>query len=69
MALAILRPAEAARRCGISRSQLYNLRTAGDFPRAVHITRNAVGFLESDVDEWIRNKVDAARATDEKETL
>jgi len=67
MGLALLRPLEAARRCGISRSQLYELRARGQFPRAVPITKNTIGFLESEVDGWIQTKVDAARATDKEE--
>ncbi len=64
MGLALLRPLEAAKRCGISRSQLYELRAKGQFPRAVPITKNSIGFLESDVDAWIQKKVDAARAAE-----
>jgi prophage regulatory protein len=37
----------------MSKTQLYRLITAGEFPKPVPIGRQRIGFLESDVNAWI----------------
>ncbi|EHO2015382.1 AlpA family transcriptional regulator [Escherichia coli] len=49
-------------RCAISRATLYRLIKQGDFPRQVHLSQRAVGWLESDVDEWIDSRRRSATA-------
>jgi prophage regulatory protein len=41
-------------RVPVSRSQLYRLMAAGDFPRAYNLGARAVGWLEAEVDAWIQ---------------
>ncbi|ERS81606.1 hypothetical protein Q672_09860 [Marinobacter sp. EVN1] len=55
----IIRLAETLRRTGLSRSTLYDLQTAGDFPKSIKLTRqgSAVGWLESEVNAWIEARV------------
>jgi prophage regulatory protein len=40
-----------------SRYQLYRLEAAGRFPRRVAIGENRVAWVESEIDEWIKNKI------------
>ena len=59
----ILRPNAAAAKVGLSRMHLYRLERAGLFPRRVHLGPNSVGWLEEELDQWIRERADARRAT------
>jgi len=52
----ILRVREVADRSGISRSLLYKFVREGKFPPSVKIGERAVGWLESDVDGWIKSR-------------
>jgi prophage regulatory protein len=53
MAIVLLKPAEAARRCAIGRSTLFSLVAGGHFPQPVHIGKRTTGFIESEVDAWL----------------
>ena len=48
---------EAASRAGLSISTLKRLEARGDFPKRVQITVARVGYLESEVDAWIGDRV------------
>ena len=45
-----------ATRLGISRSTFYDLISKGEFPAAVRITRQRVGWRESAVNDWILSR-------------
>lgn len=49
----ILRRPEVEKRCGLSRSTIYQLMTDGRFPRPVRLGKRAVGWRESDIAEWL----------------
>ncbi len=53
----ILRLREIMRRTGLSRSSIYRLSAEGKFPRSISLGERAVGWLESDVDAWIAERV------------
>jgi predicted DNA-binding transcriptional regulator AlpA len=40
--------------CSVSRPHLYNLINKFQFPPSFKITESRVGWLESDIDEWMR---------------
>ncbi len=52
----ILRLREVEARTGLSRSTIYRWRRAGRFPQAVVLGKRSVGWIESEVDEWIRER-------------
>ena len=52
----ILRLPEVKTRTGIARSTIYKLIAAGDFPPPVSLGARAVGWLESDVNQWIASR-------------
>ena len=52
----ILRSPEVEARTGLSRSTIYRWRVAGRFPPPVVMGGRTVGWLESDVDTWIRER-------------
>ena len=50
---AILRLPEVVSRVGLSRTEIYRRIARGTFPRMIELGPRAVGWRESDVDEWI----------------
>lgn len=54
--LKILRPREVIAKIGLSSMQLWRLRKANRFPKPVRLGSNSVGYLEHEVDEWIRQR-------------
>ena len=63
----ILRIPAVLERLGIGRSTLYEMQARGDFPQSIPIGARSVGFLESDVNEWIEARARNARGADEAE--
>jgi len=59
---AILRRPQVEQRTGLSRSTLYQYMKDGDFPKPVLLGSRAVGWVESDISDWIAARVKAARA-------
>ena len=57
----ILRISAVLERLGIGRSTLYEWQARGEFPAAIPLGARAVGFLESDVNEWIEARAQRAR--------
>ena len=58
--LAILRLPQVEQRTGLSRSTLYQYMKDGYFPKTVPLGPRAVGWLESDVSDWIATRVQMA---------
>lgn len=56
----LVRMIEVERQTGISRSQLYRLMTAGDFPRPVPLYGRSKAWVESQVQAWITARIAAA---------
>jgi prophage regulatory protein len=52
----LLRPRTVCERTGLSRSTLWRLERRGDFPPHRQISTNAVGWLEEEVNAWIRSR-------------
>ena len=61
IAPAILRRQQVQQRTGLSRSTLYQYIKDGGFPAPVQLGPRAVGWLESDVSDWISARVKLAR--------
>jgi prophage regulatory protein len=59
--LAFLRRKQVETRTGLSRSTIYQYIKDGDFPKPVPLGPRAVGWLESDVSDWIAARVRIAR--------
>ena len=58
---AFLRRKQVETRTGLSRSTIYQYIQDGAFPKPVPLGPRAVGWLESDVSEWIAGRVKIAR--------
>ena len=48
-------------RTGLSRSTVYLRVTEGRFPRPVSLGARAVGWLETEVEEWIARQIEVSR--------
>ena len=60
--LKILRiPAVIAKR-QLSRGTLYRLLKQKEFPAPIHLGDRAIGFIESEVDEWLSRKMQQREA-------
>lgn len=58
----ILRDAECKARTGLSAPTRWRLEQEGEFPKRIRLTDGgSVGWLESEIDEWIRQRVSAPR--------
>jgi len=57
MAHTILRLPAVKARTGLSRSTIYLRISEGNFPRPVQLGLRAVGWLESEIDEWLDQQI------------
>lgn len=61
----ILRWPELKNTVGYSRTNIYYLMKKGDFPQAIKLGGRAIGWLESEVNEWINDRVVRSRKGEE----
>ena len=57
----LLRLGEVAARTGLSRTTIYVWRIEGRFPQAVLLGTRNVGWIESEIEEWIRERIAETR--------
>jgi prophage regulatory protein len=57
MNIRLLRFSEVQAKVGLSRTTLWRLEREHQFPKRKRIGKNSVGWLESEVDEWISSRV------------
>ena len=53
----ILRLKDVIAKTGLSRSHIYALLSAGKFPKPIKLSPRCIGFLESDIDNWLSEKI------------
>jgi len=56
-----LRLPEVMARTGLSRSTIYVRLAEGRFPRPVRLGPRAVGWIESEIDAWMQERIDRSR--------
>jgi len=59
MANTILRLPDVKQKTGQSRSTIYDKVQRGEFPAPVKIGERAVGWVEAEVDAWVRDRIKA----------
>ena len=52
----ILRRREVEARTGLSRSTIYAQMAEGAFPKPKRLGKRAVGWTDSDIDEWLESR-------------
>ena len=55
-----LREAEVRRITGLSRTTRWRMERRGEFPRRRILSRNAVGWLASQIETWVAERTEAA---------
>lgn len=59
--LKILRRRQVEARTGLSRSSIYAAASAGTFPKPIQLGAQSVGWLASEIDDWLRDRIAASR--------
>ena len=57
----ILRRKQVEKRVGLSKSVIYERMATDQFPKCISLGGRAVGWLESEVEDWIADRVRAPR--------
>jgi len=60
----ILRLPEVKQQTGLSRSSIYLRISQGLFPSPIPLGGRAVGWLESEIDEWIATRISERHSND-----
>ena len=61
MANTLLRLAQVKERVGLSKSTIYWAMSRAEFPQSIQLGARAVAWLESEIEEWIRERVKHSR--------
>ena len=61
MSLKFIRLSEVQRRTGYSKAWLYRLMSQKKFPSSVKIGSSSIAFIESEIDEWINQRIAESR--------
>lgn len=56
----IIRLPDVKARTGLSRSSIYSFIKAGNFPPHVSLGARAVGWVSTEIDEWIASRITAS---------
>ncbi|WP_394146846.1 helix-turn-helix transcriptional regulator [Shewanella atlantica] len=51
---------------GLSRSGIYLAMANGSFPASISLGDRAVGWLESDIDQWLDERIAAAKGANDE---
>ena len=65
----LLRLPEVKNRTGLSRSTIYNRIADGTFPKSVSLGQRAVGWIEAEVDEWIKSRIEVRSYSESRAAL
>jgi prophage regulatory protein len=64
--LAFLRLPDVIARTGLRRDSIYRLAREGRFPKPARLSTFASGWVQSEVDDWIREKISARDSSKRK---
>ncbi|MFZ5295142.1 helix-turn-helix transcriptional regulator [Enterobacter bugandensis] len=57
----LIRFHEVQKRTGYSKAWLYRLMSQGKFPSSIKIGSRSIAFVESEVDDWINQRIEDSR--------
>ncbi|HEC07861.1 MAG TPA: AlpA family transcriptional regulator [Thiolapillus brandeum] len=60
---AILRLPAVMARTGLARSTIWRRVSEGTFPKPIKLGPRATGWIESEIDEWLNQCIEASRKT------
>ncbi|MDO7084485.1 AlpA family transcriptional regulator [Pseudocolwellia sp. AS88] len=58
----IIRLPAVKEKTGLSRSSIYLRMTKNDFPKSISLGERAIGWLESDIEQWLDERISASKA-------
>ncbi|QBH98442.1 AlpA family transcriptional regulator [Limnobaculum zhutongyuii] len=61
MSQSLIRLSEVRRRTGYSKAWIYRLISQKRFPQSVKIGIRSIAFVESEIDEWINQRIAESR--------
>ncbi|WP_370557378.1 AlpA family transcriptional regulator [Edwardsiella tarda] len=61
MSMSLIRLSEVQRRTGYSKAWIYRLLKENRFPQSVKIGARSIAFVESEVDDWINQRIAESR--------
>jgi prophage regulatory protein len=59
----LIRRKEVQTKTGLCASSIYTLMKKGDFPQSLQISIRCVAWIESEVDQWISDRIASHKAT------
>ncbi|WFP30276.1 MULTISPECIES: helix-turn-helix transcriptional regulator [Enterobacter cloacae complex] len=62
MSQSLIRLPEVQRRTGYSKAWIYRLMAEQRFPSSIKIGSRAIAFIESEIDEWISERIKSSRS-------
>jgi len=62
----ILRLPDVKNKTGLSTSQIYALMKERKFPRQIELGLRAVGWLSTEIEEWLEGKINKSRLSNKK---
>lgn len=62
MSQSLIRLPEVQRRTGYSKAWIYRLMAEQRFPSSIKIGSRAIAFIESEIDEWISERIESSRS-------
>ena len=57
----ILRLPQVKKQTGLARSTIYLRMSEGSFPKPINLGVRAVGWLESDISDWVQSRIEKSR--------
>ena len=61
MAIRILKRNDVEAMTTLSRSSIYLMMDKGTFPKQIQLSERSVGWIESEVQDWLQSRISATR--------
>lgn len=61
----LLRLTDIKHTTGLSRSSIYLRMSKGQFPKPINLGGRAVGWLETEIQDWVRRCIESSRKAEE----
>ena len=62
MSKKIIRLPAVKEKTGLSRSSIYLRMSKAEFPKSISLGDRAIGWLESDIEQWLDERISASKA-------
>lgn len=58
MGIQILKLKEVVQKTSLCRATVYQMMAAGTFPKSISLGPRSVGWIESEVEQWLQDRID-----------